>query len=108
MKYIVLPEIRADLLREAAYIRKRRSSSAKRLLADVRRLLKLVRGSPFLFGKTDDSIDGLETRECIVEHFGFRIVYTIESQTITILALIHGQLPPGQWHSRTDSLPKRN
>ncbi len=61
--------------------------------------------TPRLFSPTEDGPTGIETREFFIARFLQRVIFMIEDDTITILAVVHARRRPGSW---TDRLTESN
>ena len=62
----------------------------------LRRILEAPDHSPFL---------EKDVRRCLARRFPYGVLYTIETDYILIIAIMHCSRKPGYWRNR---LPKRN
>ena len=67
----------------------------KRLNAELRRAIHLLREHPFA-GKEA----GRTAREYVLQGYPYSLVYYVENDVIVIAALYHHSRDPGFWHGR--------
>jgi plasmid stabilization system protein ParE len=83
------------LLHEIGYLELRANGLGRRFFAEVRRAEDLIAQFP---ESAAEIVPGIRTR--ILRKFHYSLIYTIESDTLLILAVAHHSRRPGYWLSR--------
>jgi plasmid stabilization system protein ParE len=102
-KIRITPEAEADLHSIGDYIAAQHApQAARRFVQALRRRIALIKSFPEAYGMAPEAQQvGIELRQMI--HGMYRVLYTVETKTITIHAVRHGARRP----LRPDGLPRQ-
>ncbi|MBE9067312.1 type II toxin-antitoxin system RelE/ParE family toxin [Leptolyngbya cf. ectocarpi LEGE 11479] len=95
MKYVFHPDSLTEYSEAVRYYAEQNVDLAQAFIDAVEKAIYRLRDSPGRY----PAIDG-DIRRCLTLKFPYGILYTIESDSILILALIHCKKKPGYWNSR--------
>lgn len=91
-----------ELLDEIGYLELRANGLGRRFFAEVQRAEKLIAQFPEL---AVEIIPGIRKR--VLRRFRYSLIYTIEGDTVLLLAVAHHSRRPGYWIGRvTPQRPK--
>ena len=93
-----LPEARDDI--DAAYIQyeTRQMGLGDRFVDELRRVVGLIEGNPFLYSEVFD-----EVRAAMLRRFPYVIYYRVQPGLFLVLAVRHGRDNPAIWQARITS-----
>jgi len=92
---VVNPEAEADLEQARAWYEAQRTGLGDEFLGCVREVLDRVRLSPRLYGTVFQ-----ELRLALARRFPYAVIYRIDDDQITIIAVYHTRRDPKGWKSR--------
>ncbi|CAN5777748.1 type II toxin-antitoxin system RelE/ParE family toxin [soil metagenome] len=92
---IVNPEAEADLEEARAWYEAQRPGLGDELLDSVREMLDRIQKSPRLYGKIFQKL-----RLALVRRFPYAVVYRIDDDQITVVAVYHTRRHPRGWQGR--------
>lgn len=90
----------ADLLDIARRFETERPGLGEAFFAAYRGAAENIERFPRMYPETDDGFPGIETRNAILERFGFRVIYWVRATEVVILAVWRGSRRPGSWNHR--------
>ena len=101
MKYrvIVRPEAEDDLMEAYSWYEDKRTGLGYDFLLQVDAGLNFIARNP-----TIHPIEYKGTRKHLVKRFPYKIIYLLENERITVLAVIHGKRSPDLIKKRTDTI----
>lgn len=91
-----LPQARDELRESQAYYDRARSGLGSEFLAEVERIVNMLRERPRLGAPGPAS-----TRRFSLRRFPYSVIYRVESDELLIVAVAHHRRRPGYWRSRT-------
>ena len=89
------PEARAEYVGAVAYYEERRAGLGTLFANEVEAALRRIQESPATW-----RIIEADVRRCLTRKFPFGVLYTIESDYVSVLAVMHCSREPGYWRSR--------
>jgi plasmid stabilization system protein ParE len=92
---IVNPEAEADLAEAKAWYDAQRPGLGDTLLDRVRDVLERLRSTPLLYGKVFEDL-----RLALVARFPYVVVYRVDDDRITVIAVYHTSRDPRGWQDR--------
>lgn len=92
MTVVYHPAATAELAEEAAYYERERPGIGRKLLADVKEAIALIKAYP-LVGRIDD----IGTRRVVTQRFRFIVHYGLVGSRIVVWAIAHPSREPGYW-----------
>ncbi|ELS01037.1 plasmid stabilization system protein [Xenococcus sp. PCC 7305] len=95
MKYVFHPEALTEYSEAVQYYAQQNINLGQKFIDEVESAVYRLRDSPKLY----PTIDG-DIRRCLTHKFPYAILYTIESDFILILAVMHCKQKPNYWKSR--------
>lgn len=95
MKHEFHPEALAEYEAAIAYYAERDSSVARRFVAVVEDAIERIVQAPTRWRILDDDV-----RRCLTRVFPFGVLYSIEPDSVLILAFMHCSREPGYWQTR--------
>jgi plasmid stabilization system protein ParE len=95
MTYDFHPEARLEYLEAAAFYEERRPGLGARFSLEVEAAIQRIIATPERWRVIEQDV-----RKCRTHIFPYAILYTIEADSILIIALVHLHRKPGYWHSR--------
>jgi plasmid stabilization system protein ParE len=96
MNFVFHREALAEYNESALYYAKIDSQLALRFTDSVERAINLIIESPYHWRDVDDGI-----RRCLTRVFPYAILYSVETDYILIVAVMHCSREPGYWKSRS-------
>lgn len=96
MRYVFHPEALTEYAEAVKYYAERRREIAQAFINAVEDTIVRIRESPNRWGVIDEDV-----RRCLTKKFPYAILYTIESDYILILAVMHCSREPGYWKMRS-------
>ncbi len=95
MIYSFHPEAQAEFRKATLYYSEKSPSLASAFFSEIESTIKRIIKDPFLYREIDEDI-----RRCLTKRFPYAILYTIENQSILILAVMHCSREPSYWKYR--------
>ena len=95
MNYEFHPEALAEYQEAALYFADRQPGLERRYIASVESALKRIAESPRSFRSFDGDI-----RRCLTRVFPYSVLYSIESDHVLIIAVMHTSREPDYWRER--------
>lgn len=92
----VRPEAAQDLEDAAAWYEEQSKGLGHEFLDEVRRSLQRVVEQPELYPSVHRT-----TRRVLIRRFPFGVFYRIETDSIVVIAVMHGSRDPQRWKQRT-------
>ncbi len=97
MKYAFHPEALADFEAAIAYYAERDPVVARRFISAVEDAVDRIVDSPTRWRILDEDV-----RRCLTRVFPYGVLYSIEQDSVLILAVMHCSRAPGYWKTRRD------
>jgi len=97
MKYAFHPEARVEYLAAVDFYAKRGAGLGERFTLEVEAAIDRI-----VEGPTRWPLFEQDVRRCLTHTFPFGILYTIDLDSILILAVMHCSRSPGYWKGRAD------
>jgi plasmid stabilization system protein ParE len=97
MRYAFHPEALEEYEQAALWYGERRPELAVRFIAAVEDAVRRVLEAPTRYRVIDEDV-----RRCLTRVFPYGILYTIESDFVLIVAVMHCSREPGYWKRRLD------
>jgi plasmid stabilization system protein ParE len=97
---IVNPEAEADLADARAWYERQRRGLGDELLECVEEVFHRLRGSPELFGRAFE-----ELRLARVRRFPYLVVFRVDEDQVTVVAIYHARRDPRGWQDRASPGP---
>jgi len=94
-KAIFLPAARDELLSAVRFYEEQRAGLGADFLGEVEQCLRQVTRFP----QVGTALEG-DTRRLLVERFPFGVLYRVEDNQITVVAVMHRMRKPDVWHDR--------
>ncbi len=91
------PEALEEYRQAALWYANREASIAEQFIASVEEAIKQVSAAPSRWRLIDEDV-----RRCLTHIFPYAILYTIESDSILIIAVMHCSREPNYWKLRSD------
>lgn len=91
------PDARAEFLAAVEYYEECRKGLGRRFREAVALELEHIRQMPFRYRVLHPPF-----RRCLVTNFPYSIIFSIEPDTILIIAVAHAKRKPGYWHERLE------
>jgi toxin ParE1/3/4 len=98
MKYAFHPEALIEYAEAVQYYAEPRVEVAQTFIDAIEDAVDRIREFPTRYKIIDENV-----RQCMTRHFPYGILYTIESDYILILAVMHCSRAPGYWKSRKNN-----
>lgn len=95
MKYVFHPEALNEYSEAVKYYAGQNTEIAQAFINSVENAIYRLRDSPNRYPAIDKDI-----RRCLTQKFPYGILYTVESDSILILAVMHCKQKPGYWKTR--------
>ena len=67
-------------------------------LDEFQAALRAIEANPRLHSPAEDGRPGHEDRECYIERFQQRVIFTIIGENVYVLTVVHATRRPGAWH----------
>jgi toxin ParE1/3/4 len=97
MRFEFHPEARTEYLESIAYYEKRQVGLGARFASEVEGAIQRIVEAPHRWR----SIEG-EIRRCLTHIFPYGVLYSIESDYVLVLAVMHHSRKPGYWRNRIE------
>jgi toxin ParE1/3/4 len=97
MKYAFHPEALEEYRQAVLWYASREQQAALHFVASIEEAIKRVVDAPTRWRIIDEDI-----RRCLTRVFPYAILYTIEDDSILIVAIMHCSREPGYWKARVD------
>ena len=97
MKYEFHPDALAEYKDAASYYASCQPGLEQRFISAVEHAIQLISESPERWRIIDEDI-----RRCLTKVFPYAILYTIETDYILIIAVMHCNREPGYWRNRLE------
>jgi plasmid stabilization system protein ParE len=97
MRVIFSPEARAEFDEAVEYYDQQRQGLGGELRAEVREFLPRLQRSPLTF-----PVERGEVRRLILARFPYKLLYSVESDHVYVIALAHRRRAPAYWVDRTE------
>ena len=95
MRYVFHPDALAEYAEAVRYYAEGNVTLAQSFIDAVEDAVYRLRETPQRYPMFEEGV-----RRCLVKRFPYAILYTVESEYILILAVMHGRRKPGYWQSR--------
>jgi toxin ParE1/3/4 len=95
MNYEFHPEALSELEDAARYYAKVQQGLEQRFIASVETAIQKLVAQPSAYGILEQDI-----RRCLTRVFPYALLYSIEPDTVLIVAVMHCRRKPGYWRSR--------
>jgi len=95
MRYVFHPDALAEYAEAVRYYAERNVTLAQSFIDAIEDAVYRLREAPQRYPMLEAGV-----RRCLVQRFPYAILYTVESEYILILAVMHGRRKPGYWQSR--------
>ncbi|MFB2920864.1 MULTISPECIES: type II toxin-antitoxin system RelE/ParE family toxin [Aerosakkonema] len=95
MRYVFHPEALTEYAEAVQYYAARRMELAQAFVDAIEDAIFRIRESPTRWRIIDEDV-----RQCLTKKYPYAILYTIESDYILILAVMHCSREPGYWQER--------
>lgn len=89
------PEARLEFYESAAFYKEIRPSLGIAFTNEIESILQQIREVPDRW-----PIIEADVRRCLARRFPYGVLYTLESDSILILAIMHCSRKPGYWRNR--------
>ncbi|MEK6279136.1 MAG: type II toxin-antitoxin system RelE/ParE family toxin [Acidobacteriota bacterium] len=104
MTYSFHPDARLEYKEAAVFYENRRSGLGAAFTKEIESAIDRVLQAPERWRVVDQDV-----RRCLVHTFPFGILYTIESDSILIVSVMHLRRKPNYWRARlSDSIAPRS
>lgn len=90
---------RQDLLEVADWYDRRRPGLGDEFGDAFDAAVRAILANPRMYARTEEEVEGFETRDYLIARFQFRLVYAVFDQEILIASLQRGR-PESNWRSR--------
>ena len=100
MRYEFHPEARLEFRESAAFLEGCRPRLGVAFTNEIEAILRCIIEAPDRWPFLDEDV-----RRCLARRFPYGILYTIETDYILIIAVMHCSRKPGYWRDR---LPERS
>ncbi len=97
MKFFFHPDARLEYLAAVDYYEKRGGGLGMRFTFEVEAAIDQIIEAPTRWPRFEQDV-----RRCLTHTFPYGILYTIERDSIFILAVMHCSRRPGYWKDRMD------
>jgi plasmid stabilization system protein ParE len=92
---VLEPEAEADLLEAFEWYEKQREGLGREFIECVDDALEQVAGNPELY-----AISHRGVRQALVRRFPYVVCFLIETERISVIAVLHGRRNPRLWQTR--------
>jgi plasmid stabilization system protein ParE len=97
MRVIFSPEARAEFDAAVEYYDQQRHGLGDELRAEVREFLPRLQRSPLTF-----PVERGDVRRLILARFPYKLLYSVESDHVYVIAIAHRRRAPGYWVERAE------
>jgi toxin ParE1/3/4 len=95
MRYKFHPEAADEYLESALFYERRQTGLGARFSHEVETAVAKILEAPSRWPFFEDDV-----RRCLTNSFPHGILYTVEGDTVIIVAVMHCSRKPGYWHDR--------
>lgn len=95
MKLVFHPDAAREFEEAVRHYRARGRVLGDRFAAEVRFAMRRILETPERWRVLEEDV-----RRCLVRVFPYSVLYTIEPDSILVVAIMHGRRQPGYWKSR--------
>lgn len=95
MKYAFHPEARLEYLEAIAFFEQRHPQLGAKFTIEVEQAIERILEAPDRWRLIEEDV-----RRCLTHLFPYGILYTIESEHILVVAVMHCSRKPGYWKNR--------
>lgn len=95
MRYGFHPEARREYRDAAAYYEAARPGLGAAFTLEIESVIEQITASPERWRSFEDDV-----RRCLARRFPYALLYSIETDYILIVAVMHGSREPGYWKHR--------
>ena len=95
MRYDFHPDARLEYREAAAFYESRRPGLGASFTVEVEAAIKRILDTPDRWRVIEQDV-----RRCLTHVFPYLVLYTIEKDSILIVAVAHGSRKPGYWRER--------
>lgn len=95
MRYEFHPEARQEFRESAAFYETERSNLGVAFTNEIESVLLKIVDAPVTWPFIEDDV-----RRCLAHRFPYGVLYTIETDYILIIAIMHCSRKPGYWRDR--------
>ena len=95
MRSEMAKEARFEFLAAVDWYDEARQGLGAEFVAEVEDAIATIEDNPTFYAELEDGI-----RRCLVNRFPYAILYSIETDHVLILAVMHTSRRPGYWHGR--------
>ncbi len=95
MKYVFHPEALTEYAEAVEYYLHKNPKIAQAFIDAIEETIYRIRETPTRYSILDEDI-----RRCLTRKFPYSVLYTIEQDSILILAIMHSSRKPGYWKNR--------
>lgn len=99
MRVIFSPEARAEFDEAVQYYDQQRRGLGDELRGEIRGVLPRLQRSPLTF-----PVERGDIRRLMLTRFPYKLLYSVESDHVYVIALAHRRRSPGYWTNRLESL----
>ena len=92
---IIRPDAQRDVREAAHWYEARRPGLGKRFSAQLGRLMNRVADSPLQFPEIDEGV-----RRALLQRFPYAMYFTVASDAIIVIAILHQHRHPNTWKER--------
>ena len=100
MRHVFHPEAADEFAEAVRFYKQRGRNLGKRFSSEVRINIRKIVETPERWRVLEEDV-----RRCLVRVFPYLVLYTVESDFILIIAVMHGRREPGYWKDRLQSKP---
>ncbi|MFL6198120.1 MAG: type II toxin-antitoxin system RelE/ParE family toxin [Thermoanaerobaculia bacterium] len=97
MRLVLRRAAKRDLAEARRWYDERRAGLGKEFLSCVEATLSILRNHPYMFPRVDPRV-----RRATVERFPYGIFYSIDGETVRVLAVLHNARGAHGWKSRVE------
>lgn len=98
MQVLFSPQAQAEFEDAARYYDEQRQGLGDELRQEMRNFLSRLRQTPLSF-----PVEGGDIRRLILARFPYKLLYSVESDYIYVIAVAHRRRSPDYWIDRIDS-----
>lgn len=96
----VHPLARRESRYAASFYGQQRPGLGTEFLNELQNAYHSIAGSPRQFPSTEEQISNVEIRHFLMQRFPFRIIYSIDNNEVSVIAVAHGNRRPDYWFRR--------
>ena len=100
MRVTFHPEALAEFEDATHYYAEKQAALAQRFIASVEAVLQHLSEHPDVYATLEHDV-----RRCLTRVFPYAVLYTIEADSVLIVAVMHSHRKPGYWQHRMAAVP---